>query len=310
MLLGDLPAYERRLSMRIATFIAALFALGQVCGGQENQQPLTPEEAGQKFDQTVTVQLQVRSSGGNRNRYLNSAASYESASNFTIFISEATVKKFAEVKIERPEEYFYGKTVRVTGKVTPFRLRLLGQESQRPQIAVTDPTQIKVIENLSGPTIHKRSHVYKRVGALSIRADSYRFHDRADQPVVVWIHGGALMLGHRESVPRWLMDAGRENGWVIVSLDYRLAPETMLPEIVADIEDAFKWIRESGPELFQADAKRIAVVGGSAGGYLTLMSGFRVEPRPQGLVSLWGYGDLIGPWYSQPSPHHKSTMTA
>ena len=106
------------------------------------------------------------------------------------------------------------------------------------------------------------------------------------------------------------MDASRENGWVIVSLDYRLAPETMLPEIVADVEDAFKWIRASGPELFQADAQRIAVVGGSAGGYLTLTSGFRVEPRPQALVSLWGYGDLIGPWYSQPSPHHKSTMTA
>ncbi len=295
--------------MRATIFATALLCLCLVSYGQEDK-PLTPEEAGQKLDQQVTVQLQVRSSGGNRNRYLNSAASYESASNFTIFISEATVKKFAELKIERPEEYFYGKTIQVTGKVTPFRLRLRGQESQRPQIAVNDPAQIKVLEDLSGPTIHKRSHVYKRVGQLSIRADSYRFHDRGNQPVVVWIHGGALMLGHRESVPRWLMDAGRENGWMVVSLDYRLAPEAMLPEIVADIEDAFKWIRASGPELFQADPKRIAVVGGSAGGYLTLTSGFRVEPRPQALVSLWGYGDLIGPWYSQPSPHHKSTMTA
>ena len=187
--------------MRIAILAAAVVALNQICSGQEDQKPLTPEEAGQKFDQQVTVQLQVRSSGGNRNRYLNSAASYESASNFTIFISEATVRKFAEMKIERPEEYFYDKTIQVTGKVTPFRLRLRGQESQRSQIAVTDPAQIKVIENLSGPTIQKRSHVYKRVGQLSIRADSYRFHDRANQPVVVWIHGGASCWGIANRFP-------------------------------------------------------------------------------------------------------------
>src|SRR6185369_4123205 len=144
-----------------------------------------------------------------------------------------------------------------------------------------------------------------------IRADSYRFQDRPNQPVVVWIHGGALINGQREpGGPPWLAQACKENGWVIVSLDYRLAPETKLPEIIADIEDAFRWIRANGPELFQGDPERIAVVGGSAGGYLTLMSGHRVEPRPKALVSLWGYGDLVGPWYSEPSPHYTSKLTA
>jgi acetyl esterase/lipase len=36
---------------------------------------------------------------------------------------------------------------------------------------------------------------------------------------------------------------------------------------------------------------------------LTFTSGFRAKPRPIALVSLWGYGDLVGPWYSEPSPH-------
>ncbi len=45
------------------------------------------------------------------------------------------------------------------------------------------------------------------------------------------------------------------------------------------------------------------MAGGSAGGYLTLTSGFRVKPRPTALLSLYGYGDLIGDWYSTPSPH-------
>ncbi len=40
--------------------------------------------------------------------------------------------------------------------------------------------------------------------------------------------------------------------------------------------------------------------------------GYRAYPRPAALVSLWGYGDLVGPWYSEPSPyprHHRVTVT-
>jgi acetyl esterase/lipase len=103
-----------------------------------------------------------------------------------------------------------------------------------------------------------------------------------------------------------------EAGYVLVSLDYRLAPETKLSTIIQDIEDAFAWIRRDGPALFNIDPTRVAVVGGSAGGYLTLTAGFRVRPRPSALLSLWGYGDLIGDWYSKPSPHprhHQSKLT-
>jgi len=60
------------------------------------------------------------------------------------------------------------------------------------------------------------------------------------------------------------------------------------------------------------DSSKIAVLGGSAGGYLTLATGYRVKPRPAALVAFWGYGDLIGDWYSKPSPHprhQRSKMT-
>lgn len=160
--------------------------------------------------------------------------------------------------------------------------------------------------------IKKVTHTYKSIGDLEIKADVIRQDDKQVRPVVVWLHGGALIMGHRESVPAWLSAAAREQAWVLVSLDYRLAPETQLPEIIRDLEDGFAWINEKGPELFQADPKRVAVVGGSAGGYMTLTAGFRAKPRPVALVSLWGYGDLVGPWYSDPSPHpchHQSKLT-
>lgn len=147
------------------------------------------------------------------------------------------------------------------------------------------------------------THTYKAVGSLEIKADVHREADDTVRPVVVWIHGGALINGNRTNFPGHLRDAALKAGYAFVSIDYRLAPETQLSEIIADIEDAMKWVHDKGPALFRANPDRIAVAGGSAGGYLSLTAGFRARPRPVAIVSYWGYGDLVGPWYSTPSPH-------
>jgi acetyl esterase/lipase len=157
-----------------------------------------------------------------------------------------------------------------------------------------------------------KTYTYKQVGELAIKADVHTSGDSIIRPVVVSIHGGALIMGHREAIDQRLKNAFVQHGYAFVSIDYRLAPETQLPEIIQDVEDAFSWIREKGPELFHADPKRIAVLGGSAGGYLTLTTGYRVKPRPVALVAFWGYGDLVGAWYSEPSQHprhHQSKLS-
>ena len=152
--------------------------------------------------------------------------------------------------------------------------------------------------------------IYKTAANLSIRADVHRANDRELRPVVISIHGGALIMSSRADLDQRLTQRLLSAGYAIVSIDYRLAPETQLPGIIQDIEDAYTWVRERGPELFHVDARRIGVMGGSAGGYLTLAAGYRCTPRPAALVSQWGYGDLVGDWYSKPSPHprHHGTV--
>jgi acetyl esterase/lipase len=147
------------------------------------------------------------------------------------------------------------------------------------------------------------TYTYKRVGDLEIKLDVHRADDDVTRPVIVWIHGGALINGNRVGVSGRVKKMMLDAGYALVSIDYRLAPETQLPGIIEDIEDAFKWIRKEGPKRFNVDTRRIAVAGGSAGGCLTLVTGYRVKPRPTVLVSFWGYGDLVGDWYSKPSPH-------
>jgi acetyl esterase/lipase len=153
--------------------------------------------------------------------------------------------------------------------------------------------------------VNKQTFTYKTVQKCEIKADVYQGSVRPNQPIVVWIHGGALIMGHRGGIDRALLDRLLKAGYVVVSIDYRLAPETKLPAILEDVQDACNWVREKGPKLFSADPKRLAVMGGSAGGYLTLVTGYRVEPRPVALVSFWGYGDIASAWYAKPDPFYR-----
>lgn len=141
----------------------------------------------------------------------------------------------------------------------------------------------------------------------SLQADVHRAPGDAVRPVIVFIHGGALMMGGRGMTarPGSLLQALLDAGYVVVSIDYRLAPQVKLPVILEDVCDACAWVRKRGPELFRIDPDQLFVMGQSAGGYLTLMTGFRLRPHPRALVSFWGYGDIAGPWYSQPDPFYR-----
>jgi acetyl esterase/lipase len=152
----------------------------------------------------------------------------------------------------------------------------------------------------------KQTFTYKTVDKCEIKADVYGASEKEVRPVVIWIHGGALIMGQRGGIDRTLNDLLLKAGYVVVSVDYRLAPETKLPGILEDLQDACRWVREKGPKLFHIDPQKIVVMGGSAGGYLTQTTGYRVEPRPRALVSFWGYGDIAGPWYSRPDAFYRT----
>jgi acetyl esterase/lipase len=148
--------------------------------------------------------------------------------------------------------------------------------------------------------IEPKTYTYKVVNGHEIKADVYRPDDDLTHPVVMYIHGGALISGSRSGVNREQVSRYLKAGFALVSIDYRLAPETKLQDLLEDVKDAHKWILAKGPQLFRADPSRVVVSGGSAGGYLTLMAGICLNPKPKALAAFYGYGDIDGPWYSQP----------
>jgi acetyl esterase/lipase len=150
------------------------------------------------------------------------------------------------------------------------------------------------------------THVYKVADGREVEADVIGARLGASKPCVIWIHGGGLIFGSRKTSPRGpFLRALLERDFVIVSIDHRLAPETKLPAILEDVHDAWRWVHDVGPGRFGIDPARVAMAGGSAGAYLSLLAGYLFEPRPRALASFWGYGDITAPWEVDPSAHYR-----
>jgi acetyl esterase/lipase len=108
------------------------------------------------------------------------------------------------------------------------------------------------------------------------------------------------MFGSKSDIPEEQLHFYLNAGYSIVSVDYRLAPETKLPEIVMDIGDAVQWVYEYGRDSLKIDPEKIFIVGHSGGAYLALVSGYFSKVRLCAIVSFYGYGDIRSEWYNTP----------
>lgn len=87
-------------------------------------------------------------------------------------------------------------------------------------------------------------------------------------PGVLYIHGGGMIMGSPQTEAIATGQVARDLGAVVVSPDYRLAPEHPYPAALDDCMAALHWMREAAGEL-GIDPDRIAVNGSSAGGGLS-----------------------------------------
>jgi acetyl esterase/lipase len=101
------------------------------------------------------------------------------------------------------------------------------------------------------------------------RLDIYYSHPEPPQgaPVMVYIHGGAWVIGEKREQGKPMMYEMVERGWVCVAINYRLSPKATWPAHIVDAKKAVAWVKEHIAE-YGGDPNFVAVSGGSAGGHL------------------------------------------
>ncbi|MBV8462334.1 MAG: alpha/beta hydrolase [Acidimicrobiales bacterium] len=124
-------------------------------------------------------------------------------------------------------------------------------------------------------------------------------------PVMVYIHGGAWVIGDKREQGKPMMFELVARGWVCVAINYRLSPKATWPDHIVDAKRAVAWVKEHIAE-YGGDPSFVAVSGGSAGGHLcallalspgdpALQPGFEErDTSVQACVPFYGVMDLTG----------------
>jgi acetyl esterase/lipase len=138
--------------------------------------------------------------------------------------------------------------------------------------------------------------VYGEASGEKLTMDYYAPAGSGPHPIVVIIHGGGFIGGtSKNGSEAYCADFLAPAGYSVFSINYRLAPRYPYPAMVEDVETAIRYLRSHAGE-WKADPDKIALVGGSAGGYLSNMVGLLNAPgaRVQAVVTLFGPSDFRG----------------
>jgi len=122
-------------------------------------------------------------------------------------------------------------------------------------------------------------------------------------PVLVYVHGGAWVIGDKREQGKPMMYELASRGWVCVSINYRLSPSATWPDHVVDVLAAVAWVKDHIAE-YGGDPSFVALSGGSAGGHLCALAGLaagdptfqpgfeQADTSVQACVPLYGVLDM------------------
>ncbi len=146
--------------------------------------------------------------------------------------------------------------------IVEFRAETLPAErEQANRLAAERAAEV----HTGGVAIESRSTAGPDGRQLNLRL--YRGPNESAAPLVVYAHGGGFVTGNLDTDHAHCVELARTAGCLVISVDYRLAPEDPCPAALDDVETGFRYGIENCAGL-DADADRVAVMGRDAGAAL------------------------------------------
>lgn len=174
-----------------------------------------------------------------------------------------------------------------------------------PTSAPVIATQPLVPETPTTVRTDQRNVRYCILGGIGLKMDVYYPKDLTGaSPLTIFIHGGGWSQGDKSELQGSLIQSLLDAGFIVASLNYRLAPDYQFPAMIEDVKCAIRSFRANA-EQYGIDPDRIGAWGPSAGGHLVSLLGvtdpgagfergeyLEQSSRVQAVVDLYGPADL------------------
>ncbi|KZS58138.1 alpha/beta hydrolase [Mycobacterium ostraviense] len=169
--------------------------------------------------------------------------------------------------------------------IVEFSAETLSAERQQADRVAAERAAAAEAAGLGGVSIESRSIAGPDGARLGLRL--YRGGGGSTVPIVIYAHGGGFVTGNLDTDHGHCVELARAADCLVVSVDYRLAPEHPCPAALDDVEASLRYAVDNCAEL-DADARRLAVMGRDAGAALVAGLAQRMfdEEGPPILVQL------------------------
>jgi len=159
-------------------------------------------------------------------------------------------------------------------------------------------TMVKAISNVVFSQVPSRGF-----DNVALKMDILQPISKQPKPAVVYVTGGGFINANKDNHPQLRMDLA-DQGFVVASIEYRVAPTAVMPQPLEDVKAAVRFLRANAAK-FGIDKNHIGLLGASAGGYLVGMAGttnglkqfdvgenLNQSSSVQAVVDLFGVSDL------------------
>jgi acetyl esterase/lipase len=194
------------------------------------------------------------------------------------------------------------------GRLNPVPLYTLSPQEARMRPTVKDAVNILLDRNripLPQARVTKSERTIPGAGGAPIRVVVYTpIGASTTAPVIVYYHGGGWVIANTEVYEYSTLALAQNTGAVVVSVDYRLAPENKFPTAHEDAYAAYQWVKSNAAAI-GGDASKVAVAGESAGGNMAVTVSMMARDRglalPVHILSVYpvANNDLNTPSYNQ-----------
>lgn len=182
-----------------------------------------------------------------------------------------------------------------SAEVTPAKARAAFDQTLRT---------LQVLAIGRAPPLHAVEPLQLPVGGHVLPARLYRPTAQAGLPITLYFHGGGWVLGTLDAYDTYCRALSVASGSLVLSVDYRLAPEARFPAAIDDCFGATAWAAQHAAD-FGGDGRRLAVAGDSAGGNLAAAVALRARdsggPALKGQLLVYPVtdADFTRPSYAQ-----------